>query len=175
MAEHKNVIVSSTARDLPDHRKEVMDACLRQGMFPHMMEHLPANDAEAISASLKLVDDADIYVGIYAFRYGYVPKKNNSRKISITEMEYDYAVNRKIPRLIFIMDKTHLIMIDDVEQGVGAKKLKAFKERVQTENIVKLLQITRRPTRACHPQSFADAARSVGTPRRDIASTALLL
>ena len=47
----KEVMISSTARDLPEHRKEVLDACLRQGMFPHMMEHLPASDAEAISAN----------------------------------------------------------------------------------------------------------------------------
>ena len=41
------VVISSTARDLPEHRKEVEDACLRQGMFPSMMEHLPASDADA--------------------------------------------------------------------------------------------------------------------------------
>jgi tetratricopeptide (TPR) repeat protein len=130
------VIVSSTARDLPEHRKEVMDACLRQGMFPVMMEHLPASDAEAISASLKLVDEADIYIGIFAHRYGYVPKDNNPRQISVTEMEFDRAVEHKIPRLIFVIDKTHPITIDDVEQGEGAVKLAAFKERLQTENIV---------------------------------------
>jgi Domain of unknown function (DUF4062) len=50
------VLISSTARDLPEHRKEVMDACLRQGMFPTMMEHLPAADADAISESLRMVD-----------------------------------------------------------------------------------------------------------------------
>jgi tetratricopeptide (TPR) repeat protein len=131
----KQVMISSTARDLPDHRKEVMDACLRQGMFPKMMEHLPASDAEAISASLKLVDEADFYVGVFAHRYGYVPKMNNPQQISITEMEYDRAVERKIPRLIFVMDKTHPITIDDVEVE-GAAKLKTFKERLQTENIV---------------------------------------
>ncbi|HEY9283949.1 MAG TPA: DUF4062 domain-containing protein [Pyrinomonadaceae bacterium] len=130
------VMVSSTARDLPEHRKQVMDACMRQGMFPVMMEHLPASDAEAISASLKLVDEADIYVGVFAHRYGYVPKENNPRRISITEMEYDRAARRKIPRLIFVMDKTHPITFEDVEQGEGALKLKAFKERVQTEKIV---------------------------------------
>jgi tetratricopeptide (TPR) repeat protein len=129
-------MVSSTARDLPEHRKEVEDACLRQGMFPKMMEHLPASDAEAISASLKMVDEADIYVGIFAHRYGYVPKENNPRRISVTEMEYDRAVERKIPRLIFVMDKTHPITIEDVEQGESALKLKSFKERMQTENIV---------------------------------------
>ncbi len=129
------VMISSTARDLPEHRKEVMDACCRQGMFPLMMEHLPASDDEAISASLKMVDEADIYVGVFAHRYGYVPKANNPQQISITEMEYNRAVERKIPRLIFIMHKDHPITIEDVELE-NAARLKAFKERVQTENIV---------------------------------------
>lgn len=133
MPETLTVMVSSTARDLPEHREQVKEACLRQGMLPKMMEHLPASDAEAIAASLKLVDEADIYVGIFAHRYGYVPAGHD---ISITEMEYNRAVERQIPRLIFVMDKTHPITIEDVEQGEGALKLKAFKERVQTQNIV---------------------------------------
>src|SRR5437764_1006322 len=134
--EQKKVMISSTALDLPEHRKEVLDACLRQGMFPTMMEHLPASDAEAISTSLNMVDEADIYLGVFAHRYGYVPKENNLQEISVTEMEYNRAVERKIPRLIFVMDKSHPITIDDVEQGEGAIKLKAFKERLQTGNIV---------------------------------------
>jgi len=77
----KKVMISSTARDLPEHRKEVMDACLRQSMFPMMMEHLPASDADAIEASLRVVDEADIYLGVFAHRYGYVPKGHD---ISIT-------------------------------------------------------------------------------------------
>ncbi|HWT02132.1 MAG TPA: DUF4062 domain-containing protein [Pyrinomonadaceae bacterium] len=134
--EVKHVVVSSTARDLPEHREEVMDACLRQGMFPTMMEHLPALDAEAISASLDLVDKADIYVGVFAHRYGYVPKENNPRQISITEMEYNRAVERDIPRLIFLMDKAHPITIDAVEQGEGAAKLAALKKRIEAERVV---------------------------------------
>jgi len=128
-------MISSTARDLPEHRKEVMDACLRQGMFPVMMEHLPANDDEAISASLKMVDEADIYVGVFAYRYGYIPKENNPKQISVTEMEYNRAVERNIPRLIFVMDKSHPITADDMDIE-NAGKLKTFKDHVQTDNIV---------------------------------------
>jgi hypothetical protein len=138
MTQQIKVVISSTARDLPEHRKEVMDACLRQGMFPMMMEHLPASDAEAISASLKLVDEADIYVGVFAHRYGYVPQHNNPQQISITEMEYDRAVERKIPRLIFIIDKNRPLAdftIDDIDTGENAAKLAQFKSRVETENI----------------------------------------
>ena len=133
MPERKTVMISSTARDLPEHRKEAMDACLRQGMFPVMMEHLPASDDEAISASLAMVDAADIYVGIFAHRYGYVPA---GHAISVTEMEYNRAVERKIPRLIFVMDKDHPITIDQVELGEGGVKLEAFKKRLLAGNIV---------------------------------------
>jgi len=73
-ADVKRVMISSTALDLPEHRNQVRDACLRQGMFPLMMEHLPASDAEAIAESLRMVNEADLYLGIFAYRYGYVPK-----------------------------------------------------------------------------------------------------
>jgi hypothetical protein len=86
-------MISSTARDLPEHRKEVMDACLRQGMFPVMMEHLPSSDEEAIPASLRMVDEADIYLLILAHRYGYVPAEANPSGISVTEHEYNRAVD----------------------------------------------------------------------------------
>ena len=84
--ERVTVMVSSTIVDLPEHHKEVMDACLRQGMFPLMMEHQPASYADPISFSIGLVDQADIYVGVYAYRYGFVPPGHD---ISLTEIEYD--------------------------------------------------------------------------------------
>ena len=129
----KKVMISSTARDLPEHRKEVQDACLRQGMFPIMLEHLPASDADAIAESLHRVDEADLYLGIFAYRYGYIPKGHD---ISITEMEYNRAVERDIPRLIFLMHEKHLLTATDVETGENATKIKALKERMKTERVV---------------------------------------
>jgi hypothetical protein len=126
-------MISSTARDLPDHRQGVLDACARQGMFPLMMEHLPALDADAISASLDMVDKADIYLGIFACRYGYVPKGYD---ISITEMEYNRAVERGIPRLVFIMHADHPLKASDVDTGEGAAKVEALKKRAGAERVV---------------------------------------
>ena len=129
----RTVMISGTARDLPEHREEVMAACLRQGMFPIMMEHLPSSDADAIAGSLAMVDRADIYLGIYAYRYGYVPEGHS---ISVTEMEYNRAAERGIPRLLFVMDKAHPITIDQVETGEGVARLARFKERVLKERVV---------------------------------------
>ena len=129
----KRVMISSTALDLPDHRNQVRDACLRQGMFPLMMEHLPARDADAIAESLRMVNEVDLYLGIFAYRYGYVPKGHD---ISITEMEYNRAVERGIPRLLFLMHEKHPLTAADFEIGEGAAKLAALKARLKTERVV---------------------------------------
>jgi hypothetical protein len=63
------------------------------------------------------VDEADIYLGVFAHRYGYVPKGYD---ISVTEMEYNHAVERKIPRLIFLMHEDHPVKAADVEKSEGA-------------------------------------------------------
>ncbi|MHC4177411.1 MAG: DUF4062 domain-containing protein, partial [Planctomycetota bacterium] len=127
------VMISSTARDLPDHRGHVMDACLRVGTFPKMMEHLPAEDADAIKKSLEMVDQADIYVGVFAHRYGYVP---NGHEASITEMEYQRAVERGITRLIFLMHDDHPIKVADVEKGPAGERLDKLKEQLKKEHVV---------------------------------------
>src|SRR6266568_7801484 len=129
----KKVMISSTAIDLPEHRDLVKDACLRQGMFPVMMEHLPAADADAVAESLRMVNEADIYLGIFAYRYGYVPEGYH---ISITEMEYNCAVERGIPRLIFLMHKKHPLTAEDFETGESAVKIEALKKRLKVERVV---------------------------------------
>ena len=125
-------MISSTARDLPEHRGGIRDACERADFEPRMMEKLPALHADAIEASLRLVDEADIYVGIFAYRYGYVP---DGHDISITEMEYNRAVKRDIPRLIFFIHEDHPVTGRDVETGPGAAKLTALKERIGKERV----------------------------------------
>src|SRR5262245_39726236 len=119
------VMVSSTARDLPEHRCQVIEACQRIGMMSLSMEHLPADPNEAAQVSVRMVDEADVYVGIFAYRYGYVPAGS---KISVTEMEYNRAVERNLPCLIFFMHEDYKVKLRDVETGRGAAKLARLKE-----------------------------------------------
>ena len=123
----KTVMISSTSLDLPEHRKQVMDACLRADYFPKAMEHLPARDADAITVSMEMVDKADIYVGIFAWRYGHVPEGYD---ISITEMEFNRALKRKIPIVVFLIHDDHPITRKMVETNDAAQaKLEALKIR----------------------------------------------
>ncbi|MFK7843962.1 MAG: SUMF1/EgtB/PvdO family nonheme iron enzyme [Rhodothermales bacterium] len=131
------VMISSTSRDLPDYRDQVLSACLKAEMFPRMMEDLPASGKDAIEASLAMVDTAEIYIGIFAYRYGYVPDGHN---ISITQMEYEHAINRGIPILIFIMDESVPVLPKDFDKGDHAIKLEAFKEVLLSKHVIKFFK-----------------------------------
>jgi len=133
MTERKVVMISSTARDLPEHREQVRLACERAGFEPReMMEHLTALNTDAVDISLRMVDEADVYIGVFASRYGYVP---DGYDISITEMEYNRAVERDKPRLVFFMHEDHPVTVKDVETGAGATKLEALKARIGKQRV----------------------------------------
>jgi tetratricopeptide (TPR) repeat protein len=125
-------MISSTALDLLEHRALAHQACLDAGVFPIGMEHLPARDATGIAASLEMVEQADIYLGVYAFRYGWVP---DGQDISITEIEFDHAVERKAQGklreiLVFTAHEGHAVTRRDVEADkVAQEKLDKFKAR----------------------------------------------
>jgi hypothetical protein len=129
-------MISSTARDLSDYRRAVMDACLSVDVFPYLMEHLPAVKADAVETSLKMVAGADIYIGIFAHRYGYIPAGHD---VSITEMEYWCAIERGIPVLIFLIDDTYQhpelkSQTDDSE--LAQQQLDRFKTHLKTKHVV---------------------------------------
>jgi hypothetical protein len=125
------MLVGGDAAKLPEHRAAVMEVCLAQGVSPITIAQFPADDAEAVQASFTVVDNVRAYIGIFAYRYGRVPRNH---VISITEMVYDRVVESGIPRLIFFMGKKHPLDPDDVERGEGAAKLAGFKARLRDEN-----------------------------------------
>ncbi|OYP33854.1 DUF4062 domain-containing protein [Rhodopirellula sp. MGV] len=141
-------IISATARDLPDQRLAAQDACLSNDAFPVWMKHLPAQDRDGFKVSMEMVDKADIYIGIYAWRYGWIPDFDNPQQVSITELEFDRAVKRKASGklkelLIFIMDDSVKVSPADIEMNdVAQQKLKAFKERVSTKRVVGFFKST---------------------------------
>lgn len=133
------VMISSTLLDLPAHRKAAEDAVLRAGCVPLMMEHGTAtSDSNAIQFSLALLDQADLYIGIFAQRYGFIPKnrKDNPKGWSVTEHEYRRAKKRGIPRLIYLADKDHKFSADDFDFDPDKRvKLDVFKEELRTKEI----------------------------------------
>ncbi|KPA14107.1 signal transduction protein [Candidatus Magnetomorum sp. HK-1] len=95
------VYISSTYEDLKDCRKEVYHTLCKLGHQVIAMENYVATDERPLDKCLKDVSSCDIYIGIFAWRYGFVPKGHEH---AITEQEYRQAVKTKKRMLIFILD-----------------------------------------------------------------------
>jgi hypothetical protein len=124
---YTNIFVSSTSIDLEPYRTKARDAILSFGLQPVMMEYWPAMDASAVQACIDAVDRSDVYVGVFAHRYGFCPAGSD---LSITEMEFDRATARGIPRLCFLIDESTPWPPEHIEQEPGQAKLRAFKARL---------------------------------------------
>ena len=97
---HRSVFLSSTSRDLATHRQQVIDTLLRMSLFPVAMEQFGAQGSgDATSVSTDKVAEADIYVGIFAWRYGYVPPGETR---SVTHLEYLEARKLGLPCYLFL-------------------------------------------------------------------------
>lgn len=131
MSETK-AFISSTSVDLPAYRQAVIEACLGRGYFPVGMEHWSAKDADAVTVCLSELEDCQLFIGIYAFRYGWIPP---GRNVSICELEYDRAKEKGIPRLLFFADENAAWPPKMVDKGDSAVKLDAFKERIGAERV----------------------------------------
>ena len=60
------------------------------GMMWHGMEIFPASTESTVNECLRYAEEADVLLGIIAWRYGWEPDGEKS----ITEMEYDAAKER---------------------------------------------------------------------------------
>lgn len=136
---HRDVFISSTTRDLEAHRQVTRDAVWRANLFPLMMERDVATMEDPVDYSLGLVEDAEIYIGIFALRYGYVPDdpRRNPEALSITELEYRHAIRRGLPMLIFIMDDEHMVKAGHIEtEPDKLAKLNRLKEELRARHVV---------------------------------------
>ena len=102
------IYLSSTYEDLKEYRRVVFDALRKSGYQVIAMEDYVATDQRPVDKCLKDVEQADIYVGLFAFRYGYIPppQHNNPKGLSITELEFRRAEALGKPCLIFVVNDT---------------------------------------------------------------------
>lgn len=122
----RRIFVSSPAIDLPEHRRQVFAASRRLRHTPEGPEHW----TEGITPeTLAMIDRADLFIGIYGYRYGVIP---DGPSLASIEAEYDLAGARGIPRLAFVMADDHPVLPRDVDTGPGAAKLQAFKARIES-------------------------------------------
>jgi tetratricopeptide (TPR) repeat protein len=126
------VFISSTYEDLKPYREAVQQVILSLGMHPEGMENWAVKDATSVERVRSQLKNADIYVGIYAHRYGWQPDGYGGK--SITELEYDWAGEKGIPRLCFLIGEDHL-ETDVIKKADSQAELEAFKTRVKEKYV----------------------------------------
>lgn len=130
------VFISSTYSDLFTERKKVLDVLLMADCIPAGMESFVATDDEQFNVIKKVIDLCDYYILILGKRYGSV---NESTGLSYTEMEYNYAIDKGIPVLAFVIDdsaelENDKIETDDIKKG----KLAEFKNRAMKNRLASI-------------------------------------
>ena len=119
--------LSSTYIDLIEHRKLAAEALERLGQEVGRMEVFGARPEEATEACLSEIEACNIFVGVYAHRYGYVP---SGSQISITEAEYNHAAKHQKPIFCFMIDEDFPWPPRMIEEHPGKSKLHDFKQRI---------------------------------------------
>ena len=127
------VFMSSTYLDNKDRRKRVEDAIQRAGMIHVGMERFTADARPTLETCLEYAREADVLVGIIAWRYGWIP---DGRRFSITELEYDAANER----LMFVIDPSLPVVPDrDFDPGNDRwekqGQLQQFKSRISRDQM----------------------------------------
>jgi hypothetical protein len=98
------VFVSSTFVDLADHRKAVDDTLSRLSAQFRGMEYFGARPYEPKKVCFDEIARCEVFIGIYAHRYGWIPPGDIS---SITEQEFDEARRRGMPCYCYVVDPNH--------------------------------------------------------------------
>jgi hypothetical protein len=94
------IYVSSTFSDLEPFRARVRDILRKRGHIDVAMELYGAEDKRPLDKCLEDVEKCDLYIGIFAWRYGYIPPEHEK---SITELEFLNAVKYDKSRLLFLV------------------------------------------------------------------------
>lgn len=124
------IFVSSTFKDLEEERIKVMTTIVNCGHLPIGMEQFPAAPITAWNYIKLLIDNADYYLLLLAGKYGSIHPDTGK---SYTQMEYEYAVEKKIPVICLTYNDVDSLPINKCEKDTDVReKLEKFRETVSS-------------------------------------------
>lgn len=134
MKKKYQVFISSTYNDLIDERAAVTQCLLDMGCIPVGMEQFPASNMSQMEYIKMMLDDCDYYVLILAGKYG----SSDYDGVGFTEKEYNYAIEKGIPVMSFVIKDIGKLINDKCESTKAKrKKLEAFRTKVCAGKLVK--------------------------------------
>lgn len=129
------IFISSTFTDLKEERAEVTQAILELGHMPYGMEAFPAANETQWEWIKKAIEESDYYIAIIGGKYGSINAKTGR---SYTEMEYNYANEKGIPSIAFIVDDSIDLPKSKIETDPEKiKKLADFKKYIEDSRLRK--------------------------------------
>lgn len=146
-----NVYISATSRGLLREREVITDLVTGIGLRTWDFESIAAASPESSIYQLCYNEmmRADIFIGIYAHYYGWIPEKDrfgvdtSDGERSLIHMEYQWALERKIPMLLFFLarydkeGKEILVPDNEREQDDERQlKLNHFKDEIRRAKYV---------------------------------------
>ncbi|MBC8031971.1 MAG: DUF4062 domain-containing protein [Pyrinomonadaceae bacterium] len=134
------IYISSTYSDLKDCRKAVYVALRSMRHDVIAMEDYVASDQRPLNKCLADVAGCDIYLGVLAWRHGYIPKKDNPQQKSITELEFRHAVKTHKTCLLFLLDENAPWPVAKIDRGRGGNRIRKLRDEVSSDYEVSFFQ-----------------------------------
>ena len=122
------VFLSSTYSDLVGERESIIQAILEMYHIPIGMEMFSAEDEDQWEIIRRTIEVSDYYVLVLGLRYG----SKTSEGISFTQKEYEYALEKNIPILAFVMRDTVSLSKDKRDDDLS--EINKFRELVLTNS-----------------------------------------
>jgi hypothetical protein len=124
------VYLSSTYKDLVDHRKAICQTLRRNQYDVINMEDYVATDERPLTVCLADVAACELYVGIFAWRYGYIPAQENPEEKSITELEFRHAAKLGKSCLIFLLDPEASWKVSLIDKGPAFAAITSLRDEL---------------------------------------------
>lgn len=135
--------ISSTSVDLVDYRAATVHALQMLGQDVVDMANFTATDANAVDKCMREVDGSDVYLGIFAWRYGFIPtavdeagNPVNPEGLSITEMEYKRAIAGGKRILIFMLSDDAPWPRPHIDKGDALDRIENLREFFKNKYVV---------------------------------------
>ncbi|TDF37171.1 DUF4062 domain-containing protein [Alteromonadaceae bacterium M269] len=122
------VFLSSTYSDLIEERESIIKAILEMYHIPIGMEMFSAEDEDQWEIIRRTIEVSDYYILVLGLRYG----SKTSDGISFTQKEYEYALEKKIPILAFVMND--LVSLSKDKRDDDLSDINKFRKLVLTNS-----------------------------------------
>jgi hypothetical protein len=130
--------ICGTQKDLSGERELVSRLCVLRDVLPQGMELFSASDQTQWDFIKRILKKCDFVIVLLGGRYGSINASDEAKR-SYSECEYSFAVDEKIPVLLFVKEMSDGQLLDansDAnDPAEAARKMKAFRASVMEKRL----------------------------------------